>query len=413
MMQLMRGLLFGTAWLMAAVPAAHPETSLNGFVEGAYGARVVSDKMFEARQDYTLQETRAQLRIDSHGSAGDAFLRLDFLHDQVGSARTEIEVREGFLRFTTLGDRLEVKGGRQALTWGTGDLIFVNDLFPKDWVSFFIGRDDQYLKAPVDAVRLGLYGLPFDADIILAPRFTPDRLPTGERLSFFMPASTTPREPLAPPALAENGEVSVKLSRYVGNWGLALYGYRGFFKSPIGMTAGMQPYYPKLSVYGASLRGGALAGVLWLEGGYYDSREDREGDGPFLPNGSLRYLAGYERQLFTDFNVGLQYYGEWMTDHDAYVETLPDGMREADEFRHMMTARLEKMLHYQTIRLSLFTFYSPTDEDAYVRGMVSYRLSDEVEAAAGGNFFAGKECDTQFGQFDDNDNLYLRLRYLF
>ncbi|MFW6031595.1 MAG: hypothetical protein ACOC9T_03300, partial [Myxococcota bacterium] len=31
---------------------------------------------------------------------------------------------------------------------GTGDLVFLNDLFPKDWRSFLLGRDLDYLKAP-------------------------------------------------------------------------------------------------------------------------------------------------------------------------------------------------------------------------------------------------------------------------
>jgi len=413
MKKMVRTIMIGAALVLTAAPAAEAEIGWHGFVEGAYGARVVTDPKFEGRKDYTLQETRAQLRLEHFGPVGESFVRLDLTQDQVASNDTDVAIREGYLRFTTLGDKLTVKAGRQALTWGTGDLVFINDLFPKDWVSFFVGREDQYLKAPVDAVRLGIYGLPMDADVVLAPQFTPDRLPTGERLSFYVPPMVQLASPLMPASVVENGELSVKLSRYVGNWSLALYGYSGFFKTPIGLTTQMHSYYPELSVYGASLRGGLLSGVVWVEGGLYDSRDDRDGDNPFVPNGSLRYLAGYERQWLPDFNIGLQYYGERMSDHASYVAVLPAGMREEDEFRHLVTARFEKMLHYQTIRLSLFAFYSPTDEDVHIRGMASYRLSDEVEVAAGGNVFDGKRNDTQFGQFDANDNLYLRLRYVF
>ena len=55
------------------------------------------------------------------------------------------------------GCNLDVKLGRQVLTWGTGDLLFLNDLFPKDWVSFFAGRDDEYLKAPSNTLRATQY----------------------------------------------------------------------------------------------------------------------------------------------------------------------------------------------------------------------------------------------------------------
>jgi hypothetical protein len=31
----------------------------------------------------------------------------------------------------------------------------------------------------------------------------------------------------------------------------------------------------------------------------------------------------------------------------------------------------------------------------------------------GANFFTGEDASTQFGQFDENDNVYTRLRYSF
>jgi len=400
------------AALSAAGPAGAGGVEWHGFVEGGYGLRTAEDAWFDGAKDYTLEETRAQLRMSSFGSRGEAFLRLDLIQDQVVSGSTEIELREGYLRFGLLGDHLDIKAGRQALTWGTGDLIFVNDLFAKDWVSFFIGREDQYLKAPADAARLGIYGLPFDLDLVLTPAFTPDRLPDGSRLSFYAPPGVTgPAE--EPAGVAENGEVALRASRYVGSAQLSLYGYRGFFKTPQGMTAEGTPFYPELWVYGASLRGAGLGGVYWIEGGYYDSEEDRSGDDPLIANSSARLLAGFERQFLTDFNVGLQWYGEWMLDHDEYASALPAGAWEQDELRQIVTVRAEKMLHYQTVRLSLFTFYSPTDEDVHLRPMVSYKVSDEVEVALGANVFDGNNEETQFGQFDKNDNVYSRIRYSF
>ena len=53
-----------------------------------------------------------------------------------------------------LGENTDVSIGRQVQTWGTGDLLFLNDLFPKDFQSFFSGRDDEYLKAPGNAIRI-------------------------------------------------------------------------------------------------------------------------------------------------------------------------------------------------------------------------------------------------------------------
>lgn len=397
---------------VVAAAQARADVDWHGFVEGGYGLRTANDPWFDGAEDYTLNETRGQLRLSTYGDRGEAFLRLDAYQDHVLSGATEWELREGFLRFNTLGNHLEVKAGRQALTWGTGDLIFVNDLFPKDWVSFFIGREDQYLKAPADAVRLGVFGLPFTIDVVATPTFTPDRLPDGSRLSFYAPPGVA-GPPATPNHEFRDGEIAVRLSKYVGDYDFSLYGYGGQWKTPVAMRADGIPYYPNLLVYGASVRAAGFGGVYWLEGGYYDSKEDRNGDDPMVPNSQARFLAGFERQVVTDLTAGVQWYAEFMQDHDTYAAALPAGAWEQDELRQIVTFRVEKMALYNSLRLSLFTFYSPTDEDVYLRPMVSYKVTDEVEVSLGGNVFEGKSDQTQFGQFDKNDNLYTRIRYTF
>jgi hypothetical protein len=411
--RLVTAVRFVSAWASVAVIAggARAEVAWHGFVEGAYGARTSDSRVFEGRQEYTLEETRAQIRMDAQGGRGEVALRVDLLHDELGGGGTDVEAREGYLRFTTLGDHVDIKAGRQALTWGTGDLIFINDLFPKDWVSFFVGRDDPYLKAPADAVRLGVYGLPVDVDIVLTPAFTPDRVPDGSRLAVASPMPGVVRQPARPAGLIENGEVSIRLSRDVGGYALSLYGYRGFHKSPEGIRAGGVPFHPELSVYGASARGDALGSVAWVEGGFYDSRSDRDGSDFGVPNSSVRYLGGVERQIAADFTVGVQFYGESMLHHGAHAAALPPGSPGIDEHYQLLTLRVEKLLHYQTIRLSLFVFASPSDEDTYVRALAGYRLSDDVEVAIGANVFAGREPFTRFARFDQNDNVYARVRY--
>ncbi|NNE09192.1 MAG: hypothetical protein HKN20_11580 [Gemmatimonadetes bacterium] len=394
---------------------AFADVEIDGFVEADYGVATVEER---PQGDIMLSETRGQVRLSSYGERGDAFLRLDVLHDRVANDETEIELREGYLRFTLFDDNLEAKVGRQPLTWGTGDLLFVNDLFPKDWVSFFAGRDDQYLKAPVDALRLGLFNLPFTVDLVLMPEFTPDRTPTGERLTLAVPEGITAGVE-TPSGTIEDGEVALRLSRYVGGASVALYGYYGYFPTPQGVrdaaakTTALGLYHPELSVYGASARGAALSGVYSLEAGYYDSREDRAGDDPQVPNSSLRHIAGFERQVAEDLTASVQHYGEWMQDFGAYEDALPEGAAAADEYRQLVTLRLEKLVHYQTVRLSLFGFWSPTDEDGHGRALVSYDVSDEVKISVGANVFTGDSRATTFGMLDDDDNVFTRVRYSF
>ena len=324
--------------------------------------------------------------------------------------RPQIVLREAWTKFNAFGDHLEVRAGRQPTTWGTGDLLFINDLFPKDYVSFFIGRDDPYLKSPSDAVRLGLFGLPLAIDLVYTPVFSPDILPTGERLVFWTPAYAPV---IDPEQRAENGETALRLSRAVGSMNLALYGYHGFWKNPFGFSppdtsvgTGGHFYYPALNAYGASARGSLLGGVAWVEGGWYDSADDRDGVDPYIPNSEARAMAGYERQWWSDFTGGAQFYWEGVQDYHPieYVK---------DENYTLVTLRLMQMLRYQTVTLSAFTFYSPSDEDAYVRLSVGYKYTDELNLTLGANLFQGNDDRTLFGMNEDNSNAFLRVRYSF
>lgn len=314
----------------------------------------------------------------------------------------------------------DLKMGRQVLTWGTGDLIFINDLFPKDWKSFFIGRDVEYLKAPSDALKGSFFTDLMNIDVVYVPQFDPDRFIDGERLSFWSDplgrrAGENERvDADEPDDWFSDFEVAVHLSKNLRGYELAGYGYYGFWKSPAGMNpATGEALFPDLSVYGASIRGNIWKGIGNVEVGYYDSRDDRNGDDPNTRNSELRFLTGYEQEMARDFMMGIQYYLEYMMDHENYERTLPPGIRERDEDRHVVTLRLTKLLMNQNLKLSLFVYYSPSDQDAYLRPKVHYKITDQWSAELGANVFQGAGDFTFFGQFEDNTNVYLGLRRSF
>ncbi len=389
---------------------------VHGFWELRGGLRTREDP--RQSKDATLGETRLQLELSKALDWSQLRLKSDFLYDAI-LEEALVDLREANALFTPL-DFMDVKVGRQVLTWGTGDYIFINDLFPKDWESFLIGRDDEYLKAPSDAIKTSLYMDLFNLDLVYTPRFNPDRFVDGERLSYFNPQlGRLAGEDVRVRTRDRNewfhdSETALRLSRYVGGYDLALYGYRGFWKSPLGFDPGRgKATFPRLSAYGASARGRLLGGIGNIEVGYYDSRDDRGGRDPFVPNSQVRFLAGYEQEVATDFIVGAQYYVEHMLDYGAYRRSLPSGSHAADENQHLLTLRLTRLAMHQNLKLSLFTFYSPSDQDAYLRPNVHYRVSDHWSVEGGANIFFGRERHTFFGQFEDNSSVYFGMRYSF
>jgi len=405
------------AVLILALPGitSAGETYLSGFLQGLYGGGL--DNNNPTSSDLTAAETRLQIRLESYSDAAEFFGRLDYVYDDYYQPSNELELREGFAKFR-IGN-LDFKVGRQIITWGTGDLIFINDLFAKDYQSFFSGRDDQYLKAPHNAVRASLYTGLGTFTAVYTPRFTPNRIPTGERLSYFNPMAggivggeSNYFEGRMPEAEFENGEFAGRFSRYFGSLDMAVYFYRGFYKNPTAMDmTAMEAYYPGLNVYGASLRLPLLGGIAWLEGGFYDSRDDQDGDNPSIPNSSVRSMVGFERQLATNLTANIQYQNEIMLDHDKYIANLLLGSIETDEIYHLITSRIMKLLFMETMTLSGFVFYSPSEEDYYGRFSAAYKYTDALTLTIGANIFGGKDEYTDFGAFQKNDNIFMKVTY--
>ena len=102
-----------------------------------------------------------------------------------------------------------------------------------------------------------------------------------------------------------------------------------------------------------------------------------------------------------------------MMDYGDYRRSLPAGSKAADEDRHVLTLRLTKLLLRQNLKLSLFSYYSPTDNDAYLRPNVHYKVDDHWSVEIGGNLFVGEDEHTFFGQFSNNTNVYAGARYGF
>jgi hypothetical protein len=398
------------------------DVKVDGFMQGLYGGRL--DQKNPTSSEQTASESRLQLRLEQTSDQSEFFGRLDFVYDGTAVEPYTWELREGYLK-TRLGNHVDLKLGRQVLTWGTGDLIFINDVFAKDYRSFFIGRDDQYLKAPQNAVRMEYYGGIGSLALVWTPRFEPNRLPDGRTLSYFNPftgaiVGTGLGEqyyfnPTLPPSKFENGEWATRYSRDIGAFNAALYFYKGFYKNPNGavMTAeGPMPVFPKLNVYGVSMRGPLAGGIVWVEGGYFDSRQDRGGQDPLMPNSSTTGMVGFERQIATNLTVNVQWQFDAMASYAVY-EAQQTAMHSyvRDKVSHLLTSRVTKLLHSELITLSGFVFYSPTDQDVYARLAGEYKYTDQVTFALGANLFDGKHDATNFGQFRKNDNMYLKVTY--
>jgi hypothetical protein len=414
------GLPLVAVLLVAPRDAAADEVPLNGFLQGASSYRLTRPDRCPPTQRAACEETfllgegRLRLELTPRGERWALTAKGELIADGVDRDVTG-EFREGYLDLAF--PAVDLRAGRQIVTWGVGDLIFITDVFPKDWVAFLSGLPLEYLKKGVDALSATFHAWETSLQWIVIPRLEPDTVPeAGGRLRFFDPAAgIESRRTDEPPVTVGNAQVGVRLFGNVSGWDLSVVAYRGFFLSP---AADVEPeprlrfFFPRLNVYGASVQGVALGGVVSLEGGYYDSRADRSGRDPSIENSSLRFLMGYQREVVPDLTLSGQYSLEVMQNHAEFLETRAPGVRRRPLARHVLTLRLTRLFWHQTLRLGLFALASPNEGDFYVNPEVRYQATDALSVTVGTNLFGGPGR-TAFGQFAENSSAYVVLRYAF
>ena len=387
--------------------------TVHGFLQGAFSTRLTAPRI----GPFISAEERAQIEIagsPGHGLDGYAG-KLDLFRDNVGH-EWGTDLREGYLDLAFKNARARV--GRQIVTWGVGDLLFVNDLFPKDWEAFFTGRPIEYLKLGVDAVKVDFYGKGASAEVVVMPGFRGDRTPRPSRFEMPSPFGALPVTLDTPEASLKNAQIAARVYGRLASFDASAYFTKGFFRSPSmapddpNNPTQLNAFYPELRAYGASLQGAVGPGVVSLEVGYYDSADDKSGSDPAVPNSQIKFLAGYSRALSDDLTVGGQYNVEQTQHYGAYLEGLPPGFPASPEWRHLLTARITQMRKHQTERLSLVAFWSPSDNDFFLIPQYRLQIDDATWIEAGLNMFGGKDT-TLFGAFDKNDNLFLTYRKSF
>ncbi len=409
---------------LALPVAVTAQPIFGGFVEAVQAFRVeenaaLQDGGFGART-YPRSEVRAQLTVRGFGERGGFFVRTDVVRDMSGHANDEVELdlREAFVTVQP-AEWLDLKIGRQVATWGTGDLIFANDLFAKDWEAFFTALDDSYLKPPQELLRMSAYAGATIFELAASPRFTADNLPDGRRLSIYNPFTQSAVGAADAPAIEapsrrlENGELFARIQGRARSAEWALYGYKGFWPTPRGVRSMDTLFHPQLAAVGGSTRAPVGASLLHFELAYYHSQDDVGGNDPRIANSELRAFTGLERSLGTDFTGSVQYLIEWMQDYDAFLEgRLPDAPG-IDEARSTVTLRLSKLALQQNLQLGVFGYWGFSDRDWHVRPEFSYKQGDAIRWTLGASLIGGDEPFTRFGSFRGNSNVFGRVRYTF
>ncbi len=385
-----------------------PVVEVHGFLQTNNSFRPFRSDDFASQ--LLTAEQRGQLELEHKSPKWEANVKLDFLYEGV-EGDTSTDLREGYL--TLYGKNLDLRLGKQIITWGVGDLVYITDVFPKDWAGFITGAPVEYLKKGSTALRANYESKGVGLEAIVIPQFENDTFPSSDRLSFFTPYLQAANRVLDASELPEYG---LRLSKTLRGFSSSLYLFSGrdpfptVHFDPTSSTATTS--FGKLRMFGFSTQGNTKAGLLSGELAYYRT-DDTAGTNPEVNNPSLKTLMGLERTLKGNETLGFQFTQDWMLHYGAYRRTLPAGFPSRDSVLNTATLRWRDSLHNDTFKPTVFGLYNFNDRDWFVKAEAQVEIRPGVWYVVGAHLFGGGRSYTMFGQFDHDDNVYFSVRYSF
>jgi hypothetical protein len=382
---------------------------ITGFVQLRQSERTRSlpeDLAIEARGTM-VQQLEGELLYERRiGDELDATGRLVTGYD---SAVQEdlTKVREAFVGWTPSGS-WNLRVGRQVLTWGVSDYLYVNDIFPKNYDAFFSGATFDRIKEPVDALRAVGRWNSADVEVVVS-RSRTDEGPLAQRF-----AATFPTRVASELHDDNAADVAVRLSRHVSGWDLS--GYLASFRSREGRffvsPAGLSYDTPRTSHVGVSIAGNFAAGVMWAEAAWRQADDKQSGVvSRYSVGHSLKSIIGYAREIGADSTISSQLHLERPLDRRRYGQTLAPGVRPVDSVISTWYLRAERRWMNQTLRAGLQCFLG-NEGDSHFNPFAHWSPADGWSVEAGANALSGRP-DTRLGAIRDDSNLYVLTRYSF
>lgn len=401
----MRPVLIGA--MLAACASA--QAGVTGFVQLRQVQRLNSaDCSTLAACQPMAQELEGEALVEQRlGDKARGSLRLTAEHD-AAIPRSHGSVREAFVDWAPTS-ALELKVGRQILTWGVSDYLFVNDVFPKNYDAFFTGAGFDRMKEPVDAVRGVTHAGETDIELVVS-RAHADAAPRPERFG----AVSVPSSASVADRAAHQADVALKVSSHRGGWDLAGYvaSFRAHELRYFMESTALRYDRPRTTHLGFSSTGNFAAGLVWLEAALRAAPRERANvvNRHFVAS-TAKLIAGYSRELGSDVSVSAQWQLEAPTDRASYLASLASGIKPLPHVLSTLHLRVQGSWQNQTLRAGAHVF-AGSEGDTHFNPFVSWSPADGWNLEGGANVFGGRP-ETRYGAFKDDSNVYVLARFSF
>ncbi len=387
----------------------------------------------ESRGDSRDSRNEGRLRVEYDDSFRDnmrlylnALLQADddsFTHGFVDDFEDD-DLKRNYFNFTEAFldiyfDDFDLRLGKQIITWGKADAFNPTDnLTPTDYANLL---DDDEIG--VVAVNLNYYWRDWNLQIVGVPGFTPTRLPPRDtRFSLIPPDTPLPVEdPELPSNTIDNAQFGVRAKTTYRGWDYSISYYDGVNDIPVPALKMMEVPVPPFSVpvsvvpvYNRFRAVGADFATVFGRWGLHGEMAHLVFDGD-RDDARLQYVLGIDYTksdiIFDhDLFVIIEYVGEEVTEEGERLDT---GTTPVD--RILMSA-IAFNIEYELTEFTKLEVKGAVDfhqgDDYYFQPQFVHDLTDNFEIRVGLDVLGGPR-DTFFGQFKDNDRVFLKLTYTF
>lgn len=406
-------LLLATIMLPVHAQFGNDNIRLNGYVRNYTGV------LTNEAGDLSILQNTFNLNFSSRGDK-IAFTVNPYLYHYF-DRELELGLREAYMDMYF--NNFDIRVGKQQIIWGKAEGVFITDVVaPKDLREFLLPDFDE-IRLGITVLKLNYYFGNSTLEAVWAPVFTPTQMPEGgsiwqPRMDFPAPVSFDYSQAEMDPAL-KNSEVYLRFSTMASGFDYELVG--GYFWyddpgiqitrhiDPVSMQLSsltLMPEYHRVSMGGGSISMPVGSLLLRAEGAYYSGRyfqtQNPAVAGGKLEKNNLHYMAGLDYNL-AGITLSAQFIQEYILNHE-------EGMQN-DALDNTMTFMAKKDFLREKLWMEFFSYIGFNNKDALLRPKITYNFADGFEVLGGANIFLGDAG--RFGQYKDNDMVYLKLKYSF
>jgi len=337
----------------------------------------------------------------------------DFEDDDL--KRNHLNFPEAFLDMYF--NEFDLRLGKQIISWGKADAVNpTNNLNPTDYSNLL---DDEDIG--VVAVNFNYYWREWNLQLIGVPGFTPTRLPPrGTRFSLIPPETPLPVEdPELPSNTLENSQFGVRLKTTHQGWDFSINYYDGINDIPspsLRMGMGPFPFPIPVAIVPVYHRYRAL-------GGNFATTFDMWG---LHGEAAQLIFDGDEEDSRIQYVIGFDYKkSDILFDHDLFVIVEYIGLHEIEEADAPETGTALDRVFMSAFATNItyeFTEFTKLEivgimdfyqgDDYYVQPQLVHEVTDDLSVTVGLDLLGGPR-DTFFGEFKENDRVYVKLKYTF